>query len=523
MSDGLGRPLLRLSSERGSLLLLWALTFSVTVMALIVGYFPMFHTTVATTNRTFRLEQAIALADTGIHRALWEIQTNNGAELLDPDNIASAWDDPLVFDLAACNETTTADGKTIDIAQGLTVTSCRTLDVTASVVAGDNFGGSVGTYTVWVLNYPGRLVRIVGLGTANGPSGSTETQAASVDLQSDSTFRYAAFGDKYLYSEGRVAYDSYNALLNGGCAYNTNCGGLTNRFENGDVGTNGRTNQVAPSWGYIRMGDSEPDIDGSAFMTPWSQAVYDGAANCLDCRPTSTVKQQELTMPAVQIPAEVSTYTNYGDAVVTTVQTCNEPRRYNTLQVSGAGGEFQIGPNCRLYIERPSGSPVATINTLNTDGGKFRLMTGRTTPLRLYIKNGGFDLDGPGFVNDLQKPEMLQIYVTGTNTSGAMAQTQPFHGVVYVQDPDGNASDAGKVTMFPGNQGGIVAHLEVYGAIIAGGHIQLWDQSYQNPTTYWVKMHYDESLADLLMDGTGTHRRKYTFTRGTWHRLIPHS
>ena len=508
MSNGLGRLRHRLASEHGSLLLLWTLTFSATIMVLIVGYFPMFQTTVTSTARTFRLEQAAALADTGLHRALWEIQTNNGAGLLAP--ATSAWND---LDPSACNTTPpAADGKTFNIAQGVAVTSCRTLDATATVTAGDNFGGSAGSYTVWVLNYPGRFVRIVGLGTVNGASGNIETQVTAVNLQADGGFRYAAFGDKYLYSEGRVAYDSYDSTLNGGCAYNTNCGGITNRFENGDVGTNGRTNQVAPSWGYIRMGNTEPDIDGSAFMTPWSQAVYEGAGSgCIDCTPTSTMQQQEVTMPVVQIPAEVSGYTNYGDQVYVGIghpitnpaMYCNEPRRYNTLQVHG--GDFRIGPNCKIYVERPSGSSVWTGNAVNTDGdGRFTVEAGRTTAFRLHIKDGGINLDGPGFVNATQKPEMLQIYVTGNNTNAGLAQTQPFHGVLYVQDPDGNATTAGNVVLYPGNQGGVVSDLQVYGAIIAGGHIHLWDQSYQN-ATYWVRMHYDESLADLLM-GTGSQR-----------------
>ncbi len=521
----------RPSRERGSLLLLWALTISSTILVLTVGYFPLFQSTIASTNQTFALEQAMSFADAGIEHALWEIRTNNGAMLREsPQGSTNPW--AVLASTACSNEIV---GRTDGLLYGMTVTSCQRFPRTSTsidVTAGDNYGGKLGNYTVWVVNYPSDRIRIVsrGLSTPAATPSAQNTMAVRtvrVDLQNDGTFRYAAFSDKYLYSEGRVQLDSYNSKLNGGCAYNITCGGVTNRFANGDVGTNGRTNQVAPSWGYIRMGGPSglTDYHGVAFKTAWSQVVYTSPIGCLNCQMSSTVNQRAATMPHVQIPVAAPSYTNYGDKVYVGIpftnpeMYCNEPRRYNTLQV--AGGEFHIGPNCQIYIERPSGSIVAAGNALNTDGdGHFVLDAGRTLPFKLFIKDGGFNLDGPGFVNQTLQPELLQIYATGSNTVGNFAQTQPFYGLVYVEDPDGNASAAGSINIYPGNQGGVVSDMVVYGAIVAGDQLTLWDQSYQN-STYWVRLHHDESLHNIPMDGTddgtsATRRMRYAVVDGSW-------
>lgn len=523
----------KLLAQRGSLMLLWGLTCSTTVLVLIVGYFPLFQNTVASTNRAFALEQAAGFAEAGLEHALWEIRTNQGARLREnPQAANNPW---AVLASNACDDE--IDGGADGLLYGMPVTSCQRFPratATHQVTAGDNFGGKIGDYTVWVMNYPGRTVRIISRGlSASAVNPAAETTMAvrtlQTDLQTNSHgFYYATFGDKYLYAEGRVQLDSYNSQLGGGfCDYNTNCASQTNRFENGDVGTNGMTNAVAQNWGYIRMGDDSAlaDYDGKAYLTPWSQAVYDSPGGCLDCVPTSTNTQRKATMPSIQIPAEVSTYANYGDKVyvgnplTNPEMYCNEPRRYNTLQVHG--GEFHIGPNCKIYIERPSGSSVATGNAMNTDGdGKFRLLSGRTTPFKLFIKDGGFNLDGPGFVNDMKKPDMLQMYVTGMDTVGSFAQTQPFHGIVYVEDPDGNATDAGAIIMYPGNQGGVVSDLQMYGSFIAGGKLWLHDQSWQNPF-FWVRVHHDENTRQIPLDGTddgtpATRTLRYVIQNSAW-------
>ena len=160
---------------------------------------------------------------------------------------------------------------------------------------------------------------------------------------------------------------------------------------------------------------------------------------------------------------------------------------------------------CKLYIERPAGDLVESRNSFNSNGSaRFTVASDVTTQITVFVKDGGFDLDGPGLVNETQQPEKFQLYVTGNSSiggliSGHLAQTATFYGVVYVEDTDANGSGAGDIYIERGSENGVPSSATYYGAFVAGGYLVMSDAA----TSYSVTMHYDESLRGLPLDGSG--------------------
>ena len=155
-------------TESGGLLLLWGLTFGMTVLTLIIGYFPLFQTTVATGQRQFLIEQAQSLTDTGFEHAMWELNGHRSAFLTASTNgwtqIASPY-----------TECDALDGQMNNAVFGMAVSNCYRL-VPNVVAAGDNFGGNIGEYRVWVVNYGSSLTRIVSRGFVPNTAAPTATK-----------------------------------------------------------------------------------------------------------------------------------------------------------------------------------------------------------------------------------------------------------------------------------------------------------------------------------------------------------
>jgi hypothetical protein len=303
-------------------------------------------------------------------------------------------------------------------------------------------------------------------------------------------FRYAAFGDNFMWVLARTAtIDSYDARRG---PYDGVNGTNTNHFFNGDIGTNG-TDTAAPEF---RIDWSSVRVEGTGYITPGTgvslPSPWPRGANF-----QGPVTQYPVALPPIALPDPASYPMVFGDEVYLGVERCRERRYYRALQVDGEG-QFIMEEGCQLFIEWNSGSPVARLNSLNTDGaGRLIVDANVKTPVTIFVKNGGFDLDGPGVRNDTRIPEKFQLYVKGE--SGRLRQTDPFHGVIYVEDTDGNTGPDGQLDLGRASEMGVSFDSTYHGAFIAGD--RLWVQDYDESFT--VTVHYDESLRLLPINGSG--------------------
>jgi hypothetical protein len=157
-----------------------------------------------------------------------------------------------------------------------------------------------------------------------------------------------------------------------------------------------------------------------------------------------------------------------------------------------------LQPGCRLYLDG------AVHDALKIDGnGKIEARENN----QIFIENGGFDSTSTnGFVTTTQKPKDLQIYARGRSALLPMSiniigQRQPFYGVVYVQ------TEGFVFRPYRNPITGVYdASVTGYGALVAGAG------SVVNNLGGTLDFHYDESLSDLSLDGTG----KVKFTIGSW-------
>ena len=472
-------------TQRGSILL-WAMGFSVTLLLLVVGFLPFFHTVARVPAQSYRLAQALALAEAGIDHALYDVHSNP-ANFGSPS--AGGWIDPGVADCDQVDEPTNNG-----LVYGLAITACRRFDAPL-VTAGDGSGTRLGTYRVWVVNYGTPRCRIVSRGFVPDAINPSTRQTLTVDLEDQSpTFDWAAYGGDTMLTRGRAEIDSYNSE-NG--AYNP-----ATPSANGRIGTN--ADQLSP-WGcpgHICILDSTAAVFGEAFVAVGGAVSYPSPwAN----PPTDTITQPKRTLPQIQLPNPAAYGPNLGEVIITggTV-VCQEKRQYTSLRVDG--GEFVMREGCQLYIDH-AGATLYGMGIDTNGAGKVTVDTGVVTPVKVFVKDGGFDFDGPnGLVNLTQKPKLFQIYSTGTGSHGQFAQGANFYGLVYVQeDPAGESTPiwGGDLNLYRG-----FSVTEYFGSFVAGGLLVVSD----NGEGLTVRIHRDESAAAIPLSG-GT---QYTLATGTW-------
>lgn len=514
-------------AERGGALLLWALTFSVAVLMLIQANFPFFQNTVSTGAQNFRREQALALADAGLEHALWEIRNNNGASLV-AAGATGGW--TAALGSTACDDE--IDGNADGLLYGVAVTSCKRFPSTSQakpVIAGDWFGGTIGTYRVWVVNFGTSSARIVAQSYAPNETNPLSTRTVAVDVEQIATARYAAMGDDFLEIHGKTTIESYNSTLGA-------FGVAGNRFENGHIGTNGSRN-LPYDLTINSDGMADPtqlSIDGTEYLATGNQHLYTGAWTD---GPNAVVTQSPqplpttVTVPPGMFPTYIQTAwtggftgNDAGDFKCTGTCVCDSAVHIKSLYVLGT---VRMDAGCQMFIDK-QGSMVPYTATpggavLDTDG-TGRLLKNSTETTQIFVKDGALNLDGGGVqwntaaiaASEL-KPEKLQIYNTGNNAYTAMAQKEPFYGLVFVADNDGNATEAGALELHPGNVLGVVYDAIYHGAFIAGGKLIVGDI---NSGTYRTTIRFDEALLDLLLDGSGAHAPgigdRYRVVRRSW-------
>ncbi len=191
-------------AQRGAALLLLTLLVDAVLLLTVLGYSPFFQTVILSTHRSYLRDQSVALAEAGLHEALWEINYG-GRDFLGWTDVSA---EPTCADLGG--------------------TTCFARNSVA-LSAGDGSGQNIGSFSVLVVN-PGSTNPII------RSQGFLRTTSLSTTIRvplrrTQTTFRYAAFG--VLDIAGDSTIDSYSGTYD-----------PANPGTHGDIGT-GATNGIS--------------------------------------------------------------------------------------------------------------------------------------------------------------------------------------------------------------------------------------------------------------------------------------
>jgi hypothetical protein len=517
----------RLHSERGSFLL-WGFAINAIFLTFIVGFAPFLQNVIRVPWFSYERNQGLGLAEAGMDWVLADI----GA--VAPSALSEDW--------VPATDCDALDGVTDAKAFGLAITTCDRYTPPTPLTAGDGSGEELGTFQAWIINYGEAMIRVISRGAVGELASPKAVRHMAVDLMRPGMFDHAAFGANDLFTWNESHIDSYDATLG---AYDP----VTNKTQDGDLGTNGDNTDPAPDVSVDLNPAITATVEGDIWRTPGDTTYVNPLATF-----TGTVQTRtDIMLPHVVVDPTLESLPfttasgpgwsgfsgedgqgHFICANVTCI--CDKPVRVHALKVDGVG-VLEVRDGCQLFVDRQGTSSPYTwapdlILDINGDGAIRKMNSGSTN--QIFIRDGGFNFDGPqgtqwaSSVPAAERlPEQFQIYVTcetppcnGT-TSSAFAQGQPFHGVVYVED--GNLDLIGGV----GNLADYEAHY--YGAFVAGNRMNMvgiYEDRYLADGVTWgqdgvfesfsMHLHYDASLGDLMIDGTGRRGRKYAVRDGSW-------
>jgi hypothetical protein len=352
----------------------------------------------------------------------------------------------------------------------------------------------------------------------------------SVLLEQPPSLRFALFGHTQFRSENQGQVDSYDSSVG---AY-----GGANIKSNGDLGTNGDTAGFA-----MQSFDAAATFAGDYWVMPGDTVSF-------ATLPTGSRQEHHdpMELPHVTIPSSLTGIVGYSappagctgcsgtdfNYTVSGSWPCTTPSRVKSLVITGV---FQMQAGCELLVDNTeggwTGGPNALLD-LNAAGTIVKTVTvdgsGNPSVSKIFVRDGPADLDGGGATFDslitpaARRPELFQLYATCTtppctNTSIALRQRQPFYGIAYAED--------GFLEVGAASENTVTFDATYYGAFVAGGQLLL-KGIYRDQTSppdgiaepYVVRAHYDETLKDLSLDGTGARVKPYRVRRDSWLAII---
>ncbi len=504
----------RTQPEAGGVLVLWAFAVAASLLVLIQSYAGLVQSTVTSGARGFLLEEALALADGGTELALWDIQRGTNI------NTSALWADPGT---TACAQLDGDDGSDGSL-YGLSVTSCRNREMTLS--AGDNFGGTIGTFRVWVANFGGPVVRIVSQGFVPTAVSPVASKTVNLQLQQSGTFRSALFSHREIHMRRDAHVDSYDSSAG---PYDPFLPG--SNAEVGANGDNGSGYDYKIEDGLFEPALSRIRIKGRGLLPPSPKLLVDPPAE-----PTGGwVAEPVRALPSVYIPSELLAMTSFttppagvtgtsGNYTVpsSVTWTCSSPTRVRSLKIDGS---FVMQDGCKLFVDN-AGLATGTFLETKTTGQIRKTGTGTS---QIYLRDNGFKFKGPGLTFDasipdsLRRPTLVQIYQTcstqpcaSNQKNSQLAQTQPFYGAVYVEN--------GTLDLSAGQgAGGSWANGQYYGSFASKGRLTFTGEDVDTNADlipdafYSANVHFDESLTNLSLGGTGASGSVYQVMPASWN------
>jgi hypothetical protein len=333
--------------------------------------------------------RALALAEAGAERAVWELVHNDGA-----------FDDD---DMWAVDDTT------------------ATLSNVAMTGSNDQ---NVGSYTVTVENFDSQPV-ITSAATVDGV-GESLNATVKAALAPVPLFQFAVLAEQPITMENNVTIDSYDPALGD---YNANLGGGDrNVSENGDAGT------LSTDSAAIYM-ENNATIKGNA-------QTGSGGGVSLNNHSSVTGETDDdisASISPVTVPAALSGLSSSGalsQSKKTTVTLAAGNYKYSSITMDNQA-TLSITGEVNLYV---------TGDILFQNNADLEIASGGT--LNLYV-DGNFTVQNNGTVNNTtEDPEALQLFATSASTI-ALNNNGDIHGLIYAPsatvDLENNAHVIGAV------------------------------------------------------------------------------
>ena len=323
------------------------------------------------TRRHLHSLQSFWLAEAGVQRALWEINSNNCRGLEDES--------------------------------GGLCTSCSTCLGEEKTAGG---ALATGDYEVTV-SANGRIV--TGAGDSSFARYTDGGRAIQVRLGADPLFGYAAFAQGGVMVGNNVLVDSYNSLdgLYGG----------SNVLENGDIGTNGGTvNVVGIENNAIVMGDITTGPGGTVLVG--NNAIISGEQS----------HENTVTLSSVTVPEDLASLSSLGNISLSNNQAMTiTAGDYKYGQISAENGTaLNIDGDVRLYLTGLAAIDVENSLDINIlEGGSLIIYTDGVISIR----------NNASINNLTQDPQALQIYSTYDGTDGVVFENNGnVYGAIYAPD-----------------------------------------------------------------------------------------
>lgn len=314
--------------------------------------------------------------------------------------------------------------------------------------------GAAGDFTVTVTNYQSNITSISSTGlfpNKTAPDQVSRTLEV-IAQQQGSLFNYAAFGNSGVSLSGQAQTDSYDSSLG---PY-----GNTNISQNGDVGTN-----------------ADITASGQTYIYGDASTGANGIFNEEDRVSGTITHDNNLTLPGVTVPAQLSNLTTSGDLILTAEnsQTISSgDHKYNSFNLSGQSSLTIVGP-ANIYI--------TAFNSLLISGqAKIVISSTSTGPVTIYT-DGGINASGVGVVNETNLPSNLFFYGSSSNTQNfSFSGQSDLYAAIYA--PSVNLSLSGQSDYFGSFMGNSVA---------IGGQ---------------TKIHYDTALRNLNTTSANKYKLK---------------
>jgi hypothetical protein len=410
-----------------------------------------------------RQNQAMALTEAGVQEALWEIN-RGGADF-------AGWT-ALALTNPACAGA---------------VAACH--QKSRPLAAADGSGQGIGAFTVTVLDPAGATPTVRSSGfvpSATNPMASRALRVTLARTQA-STFDRAFFARRLGLGEsttGSAGGANASVLID---SYDSRVG----PYGGGNVGSNAHVG--ANDYLTIR---SHVDLHGNVYHTPTTQVTIEPEAltNIQFNGGIVDGTQSARTFPPLVVPPELASLPSLGSLTLSSgTTTCSGDRHYSQITVQSSA-VLVLAPGCRLYLD------VTTTDGLLIQGnGKVEAQGNN----KIFSESAVQSKSTLGFVTTPASPNPLprdlQIYTKGFQAllvmRGAwMAQRAPFYGVIYSQN--------GAITLqhYKPTLGSPDPTATAYGAFVSGSA----DTALINNQGEVSSLHYDKSLNDLALDGTGT-------------------
>ncbi len=260
---------------------------------------------------------------------------------------------------------------------------------TKTILSTDSAGLTTGDITISITDPASNNPRIDATGYAPGISAAAalSTRSIRIELQRGSSplFTSALFAQGEIDIYGSAVIDSYNS--------NNGSYGGWNLLQNGDVGTNGTSNDIMRLTGSVIVrGDVSTGPGGTIRKT--GSIVVSG----------DEPHDNNINLPSVSVPSGLTSLGSSGDLDLS---------GSNTQTLSSGDykfSEIELSGSSILTIEGPSKIYITGEDSIKTSGSSRIITNGQ---VELYV-DGEIDISGAGVINQNGIPSDFFVYGTQT-------------------------------------------------------------------------------------------------------------